>query len=82
MNPLPHKFKSMAYPEITAADQTIKLILALQTVAHDAGHPVPLAIALDQENGGVNSLFDDSFIGQFPSAMGLAATGSVEMAYE
>ena len=54
----------------------------MQTIAHDAGHPVPLAIALDQENGGVNSLFDDEFIGQFPSAMGLAATGSVDMAYQ
>jgi len=43
---------------------------------------VPLAIALDQENGGVNSLFDDRFIGQFPSAMGIAATGSLDMAYE
>jgi len=41
-----------------------------------------LAIALDQENGGVNSLFDDRLIGQFPSAMGIAATGSVETAYE
>lgn len=54
----------------------------LQTVAHDAGHPVPLAIGLDQENGGVNSLFDETFIRQFPSAMGVAATGSTDMAYE
>jgi beta-N-acetylhexosaminidase len=41
-----------------------------------------LAIALDQENGGVNSLFDEIYIRQFPSAMGLAATGSPELAYE
>ena len=41
-----------------------------------------MAIALDQENGGVNSLFDDEFIQQFPSAMGTAATGSVELAYD
>ena len=57
-------------------------MLDLQTIAHKAGHPVPLAIALDQENGGVNSLFDEAYIRQFPSAMGLAATGSPELAYE
>ena len=65
-----------------AAEQTTKLILDLQSCAHNAGHPVPLAIALDQENGGVNSLFDERFIRQFPSAMGVAATGSTDMAYE
>ena len=54
----------------------------LQTIAHEAGHPVPLAIALDQENGGVNSLFDADYIQQFPSAMGVAATGSTDLAYE
>ena len=43
---------------------------------------MPLTIALDQENGGVNSLFDEELIRQFPSAMGVAATGSTEMAYE
>ena len=58
------------------------MILDLQTCAHNAGHAVPLAIALDQENGGVNSLFDERFIRQFPSTMGVAATGSTEMAYE
>ena len=65
-----------------AAEQTTKLVLDLQNIAHNAGHPVPLAIALDQENGGVNSLFDEIYIRQFPSAMGVAATGSTEMAYE
>ena len=54
----------------------------MQTIAHNAGHPVPLAIALDQENGGVNSLFDPDYIRQFPSAMGVAATGSTEMAFQ
>ena len=57
-------------------------MLDLQSIAHSAGHPVPLAIALDQENGGVNSLFDPDFIQQFPSAMGTAATGSTDMAYD
>lgn len=57
-------------------------MLELQTTARDAGHPVPLAIGIDQENGGVNSLFDDIYIRQFPSAMAVAATGSRELAYE
>ncbi len=65
-----------------AAEQTTQLVLELQQIAHDAGHPVPLAIGLDQENGGVNSLFDEIYIRQYPSAMGLAATGSKELAYE
>lgn len=53
----------------------------LQTIAHQAGHPQPLLIAVDQENGGVNSLFDEDYICQFPSAMGIAAAGSTELAY-
>ena len=64
------------------AEQTAKLTLDLQTIARNAGHPVPLAIALDQENGGVNSLFDADYVQQFPSAMGVAATGSTEMAHQ
>ncbi|KAL8725259.1 MAG: hypothetical protein Q9166_007461 [cf. Caloplaca sp. 2 TL-2023] len=67
---------------LKSAEQTTKLVLDLQTIAHNAGHPVPLAIGLDQENGGVNSLFDEMYIRQFPSAMGVAATGSTEMAYD
>lgn len=43
---------------------------------------MPLTIALDQENGGVNSLFDEIYIRQFPSAMGIAATGSKQLARE
>lgn len=58
------------------------MVYELQKIAYDAGHPVPLAIALDQENGGVNSLFDETYIRQYPSAMGLAATGSPDLAYQ
>ena len=54
----------------------------MQKTAYDAGHPVPLLIGLDQENGGVNSLYDEIYIRQYPSAMGLAATGSVDLAYQ
>lgn len=65
-----------------SARETANLVQELQTIAHQAGHLVPLIIALDQENGGVNSLFDEDYICQFPSAMGMAATGSPELAYE
>lgn len=58
------------------------MVLKLQTIARDAGHPVPLLIALDQENGGVNSLYDEAYIRQFPSSMGVAATGSKSLAHE
>lgn len=43
---------------------------------------MPLAIVIDQENGGVNSLYDEIYIRQFPSAMGLAATGSKKLAHD
>ncbi|KAF3761304.1 family 3 glycoside hydrolase [Cryphonectria parasitica EP155] len=66
---------------VKSAHETARLVQELQTIAHNAGHPCPLLIAVDQENGGVNSLFDEDFICQFPSAMGLAATGSLDMAY-
>ncbi|KAF7559961.1 hypothetical protein G7046_g4201 [Stylonectria norvegica] len=67
---------------LKTAQQTAQLVQELQTIAQQAGHPVPLLIALDQENGGVNSLFDEDYVCQFPSAMGIAATGRVELAYE
>ncbi len=55
-------------------------MLDLQTLAHNAGHPVPLLVAIDQENGGVTSLYDEVHIRQFPSAMGMAAAGSKKIA--
>lgn len=67
---------------MTAAEEATRLVLELQTIARNAGHPVPLLIALDQENGGVNSLYDETYIRQFPSAMGVAATGSQALAHE
>ncbi|RKF77740.1 Beta-hexosaminidase [Golovinomyces cichoracearum] len=67
---------------LAAAQQTAKLVQQLQIIAHESGHPVPLLIGLDQENGGVNSLFDEDFICQFPSAMGISATNSLEIAYD
>ncbi|KAL9096570.1 MAG: hypothetical protein Q9165_001057 [Trypethelium subeluteriae] len=69
-------------PDRVAAEQTTQLVYELQKCAHEAGHPVPLLVAVDQENGGVNSLFDEIYIRQYPSAMGVAATGSTDLAYE
>ena len=66
----------------TAAQQTAALAQELQTIAKQAGHSHPLLIVLDQENGGVNSLFDEEYVSQFPSQMGVAAAGSPELAYE
>jgi beta-N-acetylhexosaminidase len=43
---------------------------------------VPLAIGIDQENGGVNSLFDEIYIRQYPSNMGMAAAGSTDLAFQ
>ncbi|EEH44111.2 uncharacterized protein PADG_00400 [Paracoccidioides brasiliensis Pb18] len=67
---------------LKSAEETTKLVYELQSIARNAGHPVPLMICLDQENGGVNSLFDEIYIRQFPSAMGMAATGSKSLARE
>ncbi|KAI0996232.1 hypothetical protein K3495_g11947 [Podosphaera aphanis] len=67
---------------LKTAQETARLVQELQNIAHNSGHPVPLLIALDQENGCVNSIFDEDYICQFPSAMGLAATNSLDLAYE
>ncbi|KAK5995183.1 Beta-hexosaminidase [Cladobotryum mycophilum] len=67
---------------LNSAQQTAKLVQELQMIAQNAGHPYPLLIAVDQENGGVNSVFDEDYVCQFPSAMAIAATGRPELAYE
>jgi beta-N-acetylhexosaminidase len=64
---------------LKSAPQAIELITSLQKVAYDAGYKEPLLISLDQENGGVNSIFDPDHFHQFPSAMGLAACRSREL---
>ncbi|KAF5866072.1 hypothetical protein ETB97_001150 [Aspergillus alliaceus] len=60
---------------LKSGDQATHLISSLQWCAYAAGHERPLLIAIDQENGSLNSLVDES-ITQFPSAMGMAANGS------
>jgi beta-N-acetylhexosaminidase len=60
---------------LTAGAQATELIESLQYCAFAAGHKRPLLVAIDQENGSINSLVDQS-ITQFPSAMGMAANAS------
>ncbi|KAF2867569.1 glycoside hydrolase superfamily [Massariosphaeria phaeospora] len=67
---------------LKSAEETTNLCYELQKIAHDAGHSVPLAIGIDQENGGVNSLFDEIYVRQYPSSMGIAAAGSTDLAFE
>ncbi|HEX8997314.1 MAG TPA: beta-N-acetylhexosaminidase [Ktedonobacterales bacterium] len=60
--------------------QVMSLIASLQGLAKDAGHPAPLLIAVDQENGVVRRFGQGVTV--FPGAMAIAATGSVELAYQ
>ncbi|KAI0351609.1 glycoside hydrolase [Trametes cingulata] len=63
--------------------QVHRLVNELQSLAKEAGHTRPLMIGIDQENGLV-SAFSTAATGQagtqFPGAMALAATGSIELA--
>ncbi|KAJ8516298.1 hypothetical protein ONZ45_g6367 [Pleurotus djamor] len=56
--------------------QTRRLIEELQELAKQAGHEMPLLIGTDQENGLVSPTAGT----QYPGAMALAATGSIEIA--
>lgn len=60
--------------------QTRELTSALQEAAHAAGHPYPLLITTDQENGLVRRLGTGATV--FPGNMALGATGSEELVYE
>lgn len=63
--------------------QMSKLIRDLQYIAlHEANYKYPLAFAIDEEGGMMNSLFDPEHLTQFPGAMALAATGDIDLVYE
>ena len=62
------------------AAQTRALTTALQACAHAAGHPAPLLIATDQENGLVRRLGREATV--LPGNMALGATGDARRAYE
>ncbi|DAA73912.1 TPA_exp: Beta-glucosidase [Trichophyton benhamiae CBS 112371] len=59
------------------SEQLITLTNELQQTARDAGHVRPLFIAADQENGWVSQI-KPPIATQFPGAMALGATGSIE----
>lgn len=62
------------------ADSTRKLISDLQKIARDAHHEHPLLIAIDQENGMLNNLYDKAYVSQFPGNMAMVATGEKNLA--
>ncbi|KAA8917091.1 hypothetical protein TRICI_000763 [Trichomonascus ciferrii] len=64
------------------AETTRSLILELQKIAYEAGHEYPLLIAIDQENGMLNNLHDETYLSQFPGPMSMVATKSPSMAKE
>ncbi|ODV88849.1 glycoside hydrolase family 3 protein [Tortispora caseinolytica NRRL Y-17796] len=63
------------------AKQASKLTAKLQEIAFHSGHRQPLTIAIDQENGMLNNLYDSEYITQFPGAMAIAAAASTDYAY-
>lgn len=66
-----------------SVQQMSKLIQDLQFIAYKhANYKCPLAFAIDEEGGMLNSLFDPESLTQFPGAMALAATGDTELVYE
>ncbi len=60
--------------------QTAELTDALQQLAREAGHPAPLLISVDQENGIVRRLGPEATA--FPGNMALGATGSAALTRE
>src|SRR5215469_7346719 len=62
------------------AQQVLELTHSLQLIAKTAGHPTPLLIAIDQENGMVRRLGKGTT--QFPGNMALGATGSEQAVYD
>src|SRR5260370_8934350 len=59
------------------AQQVLELTHSLQMIAKTAGHPAPLLIAIDQENGIVQRLGQGTTL--FPGHMALGATGSEQI---
>ena len=64
---------------VRAAQQVLELTRSLQMIAKQAGHPYPLLIAIDKENGIVQRLGEAATI--FPGNMALAID-SEEIAYK
>ena len=58
----------------------LKLTVALQKIAYEAGHSHPLLISIDQENGIVRRLGAGTTL--LPGSMAIGATGKPENAFE
>jgi beta-N-acetylhexosaminidase len=65
---------------IGTAPEVAALTRSLQATARAAGHPVPLLISIDQENGMVQRLGSD--MTAFPGSMTLGAIGSEQTVFE
>jgi beta-N-acetylhexosaminidase len=63
---------------IGTPEETYQHVGTLQRWANEAGHPYPLLIGTDQENGVVSRLQKGAT--RFPGAMALGATGNMELA--
>jgi beta-N-acetylhexosaminidase len=61
------------------AQQVLELTHSLQMIAKTAGHPAPLLVAIDQENGIVQRLGQGTTL--FPGNMALGAIGSEQVVY-
>lgn len=65
-----------------SVEQILRLIRDLQRIALEQAHyEYPLLLAIDEEGGMLNLLFDPQDLTQFPGAMGLAASGDVDLVY-
>lgn len=62
--------------------QMKSLIQSLQDLAKSEGYEYPLLIAVDQELGCCNSMYDSQLLTQFPGAMGLGATADLDLIFQ
>ncbi|QPG74649.1 hypothetical protein FOA43_001981 [Brettanomyces nanus] len=64
------------------AQQMKTLIQSLQDLARSERYDHPLLMAVDQELGCCNSMYDDEWLTQFPGAMGMAATNDLDLIFK
>ena len=64
------------------ARQMRQLIQSLQILAKSEHYEYPLLLAVDQELGCCNSMYDSELLTQFPGSMGLGATSDLDLIYK
>lgn len=80
-----HKVSTMILlkKNIQSVPQVSRLIQELQYIAFTEGnYQYPLAFAIDEEGGMLNTLFDPDYLSQYPGAMAMAASGDVKLVYD